>query len=332
MSASPPTRVAVVGTGWWGAQHARAFSEDRDVELCAVVGRTPERVAPRAARHGARPYVDLAEMLAVERPDLVSLCLPNTEHFAPTLQVIEAGVGVLVEKPLVFDLDEADQLLAAAAERQLVFAIAFNHRYAPAVERARAAVEAGRVGDVVFASWRFGGEGTSQHHPYANLIETQGHGFDLLEQLCGPIATVSAELSDAGGDAGPGTVVASLRFASGAVGSLVGSYRSSYAYSRTHALEVNGTAGRVLVDDTVAQMSYQAAGDEVAEVWQAGYFNDRDRTFTTAFDRLVRATVRAFRAGEPPPVPAAAGRRALALAWAAVESWDTGRRVVVPSR
>ncbi len=51
-------------------------------------------------------------------------------HFGPTLQIIRAGFPLLVEKPLVFELDEADTLLAEAAERDLFFAINFNHRYA----------------------------------------------------------------------------------------------------------------------------------------------------------------------------------------------------------
>ena len=53
---------------------------------------------------------------------------------------------------------------------------------------ARAAIASGDLGDVVFATWRFGGEAGTSAHPHANLIETQCHGFDMLEHLCGPIA------------------------------------------------------------------------------------------------------------------------------------------------
>ena len=121
-------RVAVVGTGsWWGREHARVYTERPDVDLCAVVGRTPERTTARAHEFGANPYVDLDEMLERERPDLVSICLPNEGHFEPTLKVIRAGFPLLVEKPLVFDLEEADLLLREAEARSLFFAINFNH-------------------------------------------------------------------------------------------------------------------------------------------------------------------------------------------------------------
>lgn len=214
--------VALIGAGGWGRQHARIFSARPDVAFCAIVGRTPEKTRARAAQFGTRWYLDIREMLERERPDLVSLCLPNQGHFAATLQVIEAGYPLLVEKPLVFDLDEADRLLAAAEERGLFFAINVNHRYARPVQLARQAIAEGRLGEIVFATWRFGGEGTSDH-PYANLIETQCHGFDLLERLCGPIDAISAEMTD---KTGKGYSTLALRFADGAVGSLVGALAS----------------------------------------------------------------------------------------------------------
>ena len=327
MSASDRIKVAVIGAGGWGRQHARVFSERTDVDFCAVVGRTPEKTQARAAQFGVRAYLDIEEMLAAERPDLVSLSLPNQGHFHATLQVIKAGVPLLAEKPLTFELDEADILLEEAAKRNLFFAINFNHRYAKAIQLAKQAIESGRLGDLTFASWRFGGEGRS-NHPYANLIETQCHAFDQLEFLCGPIDSVMAQMTDKTGG-GYRTVVLALHFANKTVGSLVGTYDSSYAYSDTHRLEIDGTQGRVVVEDTVRRYSYQATGNETAEVWQAGYFNDRDREFHRTFDYHLDALLDAFRRGDPPPVHAQAGRRALELAFSAVESFSTGRRVDV---
>jgi len=135
-------------------------------------------------------------MLDTEKPDLVSLSLPNMEHFEATMQVIESGHPLLVEKPLAFDLRETDQLLAEAEKRGLFFAINFNHRYAKPLRLALEAIERGRLGDLTHAIWRFGGEASASPHPHANLIETQCHGFDQLEHLCGPIDSVMAEMTD----------------------------------------------------------------------------------------------------------------------------------------
>ena len=327
MSDKARIKVALIGAGGWGRQHARIFAQRADIDFCAVVGRTLERTKRRAEEFGTRYYLAIDDMLRAEKPDLVSVCLPNQGHFAPTLQVIRAGYALLVEKPLVFDLHEADTLLREATQRKLFFAINFNHRFARPVQLARTAIMEQRLGELVFATWRFGGEGTSDH-PHANLIETQCHAFDMLEYLCGPIDSVMAQMTDKTGK-GYSTLVLALHFASGAVGSVVGSYDSSYAYPGTHLLEINGTHGRVLIEDTVRRFAYQERGNETSEVWQAGYFNDRDREFHRTFDTHFDLMLEAFRQGHEPPVHASAGHRALTLAQAAIESFETGQRVIL---
>lgn len=323
---SEPTRVAVVGAGAWGNQHARAFSDRPDSRLCAIVGRTRARTEARALAYGVPPYTSVDQMIQEQQPDLVTVCLPNEMHFETTLQLVRHGVPLLVEKPLVFDLAEADQLIFEAAERQLFFAINFNHRYAEPVVRARSALANGDVGEVVFAQWRFGGEPNFGTHPHANLIETQCHGFDLLEHVCGPIASVMAQMISR--THGPFTTVAlALEFANGAVGTLLGSYDSSYAYPGTQLLEVNGTTGRLLIEDTVRRLTISKTGDETRQVWEAGYFNDTARSFHRTFDAHVDEVLIALREGAEPPVHARAGRRALELALAAIESFESGRRV-----
>ena len=321
-------KVAVVGTGGWGEQHARIFSRRADIELVGVLGRDADRTATRAAAYDTEGFTDLDRMLEQTRPDLVTVCLPNEQHFEVTLRLVKAGVPLLVEKPLVFDLGEADILLAEAQQRGLFFAINFNHRYAEPVLRAHAAIRDGVIGTPVFATWRFGGEanhGTSRH---ANLIETQCHGFDMLEHLVGPISSVAAQMTDATyGDFS--TVALALEFENRAVGTMLGSYDSSYAYPDSQLIEVNGTEGRLMIHDTVRELSIQRVGDETAQVWRAGYFNDEARDFHGTFDRHMDAVLAALRVGERPPVHASAGRRALELARAAITSHETGRRVSV---
>jgi predicted dehydrogenase len=321
--------VAVVGTGeWWGREHARVFSQRPDVELCAIVGRSRDKATQRAGEFGTKPYVDVDEMLAAEHPDLVSLCLPNEGHFETTLRVIQAGYPLLVEKPLVFDLDEADRLLREAGERHLFFAINFNHRYARPVRMAHGAISSGALGDITFATWRFGGEVGTSAHPFANLIETQCHGFDMLEHLCGPIQSVSAHMNDRAGN-GYTTMAVAMTFVSGAVGGLVGSYDSSYAYPETHYVEINGSAGRVQIVDTVKRFTRSTPGSEVREVWEAGYFNDRERDFDHMFELHLDELLNALRNSDEPPIHARAGRRALVLAHACIRSFDESRLVTV---
>jgi predicted dehydrogenase len=321
-------RVAVVGAGGWGEQHARIFAGRPDTELVAIVGRTPDRVARRAAAYGTTAYTDIEQMLAQARPDLVTVSLPNEGHFEPTLELIRHDVALLVEKPLVFNLDEADQLIDEAARRGLFFAINFNHRYAEAVQRAHGAIESGELGEIVHVTWRFGGEANPGDSPHRNLVETQCHGFDMLEHLAGPISSVMAEMTNKTDETAYNTVVIAVQFASRALGSLVGTYDSSYAYPDTQYIEINGTRGRAVIRDTVQELMLSTAGEETHRVWRPGYFNDLGRTFTNTFDRHVEDILTALRAGEEPPIHARSGRRAVELAAASVRSFDGGARVM----
>jgi myo-inositol 2-dehydrogenase / D-chiro-inositol 1-dehydrogenase len=327
MSVREQVKVALIGAGGWGKQHARIFSARADVDFCAVVGRNPEKTMQRADAFGTRAYTGIQEMLDKEQPDLVSMCLPNQGHFEATLQVLQAGFPLLVEKPLVFDLREAEILLNEAAKQGVFFAINFNHRYAKPVQLAHEAIRSGKLGELTFASWRFGGEGASDH-PHANLIETQCHGFDMLEHLCGPIESVMAEMTDKTGS-GFRTMSLAIKFVSGAIGSLIGTYDSSYAYPDTHRVEMDGTKGRAVIHDTVKRYTYHPAGSELGEIWEAGYFNDVDREFHRTFDKHVDALLEALKSGGQPPIHAEAGYRALQIADAAIRSFESGSRVRV---
>jgi predicted dehydrogenase len=329
VSSDSPLRVAVVGTGGWGEQHARIFAHRPDTRLVGVLGRDPDKTQARAARYETSPFTSLEALLDAD-PQLITVCLPNEGHFEMTMRLLETGIPLLVEKPLVFDLGEADQLLTAAERSGSFFGINFNHRYAEPVRRAKAAIDAGELGDPVFATWRFGGEanhGTSKH---ANLIETQCHGFDMLEHLVGPISSVMAQMTDKTyGDWS--TVALALEFENGAVGTMLGSYDSSYAYPDSQLIEVNGTTGRAVIRDTVREVEISRAGDEVTSRWRAGYFDDEARWFAGTFDRHVDDVIRAVRAGGPPPIHARAGRRALEVAQIAIRSHELGQRVPVPT-
>lgn len=329
MNAQPGIKAVLIGAGGWGFQHARILSQRPDVEFRAIAGRSAEKTKSRADQFRVRAYTKIPEMLEQEKPDLVFVSLPNEGHFQPTLEVIRAGIPLFVEKPLVFNLNEADQLLKEAADRRLFFGINFNHHYAVPVTLAHHAIQDGCLGDLTFATWRFGGEGGATH-AFNNLIETQCHAFDMLEFLCGPIRSVMAQMTDLTHKGAYRTMALAMQFANGAVGSLIGSYDSSYAYPDTHRVEINGTKGRILIEDTVRRYTFNRAGSEMAEVWQSGYFNDRDRNFYLTFDRHMDAVLEAFKAGKQPPIHARAGRRALQLAYAAIESYSTRKCIEVP--
>jgi predicted dehydrogenase len=126
------------------------------------------------------------------------------------------------------------------------------------------------------------------------------------------------------------TLAVALEFAGGGVGTMLGTYDSSYDYSDSQLIEINGTLGRAVIHDTVRSLTISKAGDEEERQWRAGYFNDEARNFHGTFDRHVDAVIDALRSGAEPPVHARAGRRALELAQASIRSFTEGVRVEVP--
>jgi predicted dehydrogenase len=123
------------------------------------------------------------------------------------------------------------------------------------------------------------------------------------------------------------TFVVSMKFKNNAIGSLLGSYDTSYAYPNSHYVEINGTKGRILIEDEVKKYTFNKKGSEIAEVWQAGFFNDYDREFLRTFDKHFNEVINNFLKGEKPPIHAAKGKRALQIAIASIKAMKTNKTV-----
>ncbi|HEX7128431.1 MAG TPA: Gfo/Idh/MocA family oxidoreductase [Thermodesulfobacteriota bacterium] len=134
-----PLRVAVVGAGYLGAFHAEKYAALPDVRLVALVdpdtaraGRAAERArkaGPAAA--DVRVAADLAEVLG--EIDAASVAVPTHLHHAVAVRCLEAGVDVLIEKPMTTTTDEARDLIARAARSGRVLAVGHLERFNPAV-------------------------------------------------------------------------------------------------------------------------------------------------------------------------------------------------------
>ena len=128
-------RVAVVGVGHLGKHHARIFRSLPGVELTAVVDTNQARAEEIAAANQTRALMRSTSLL--DKVDAVSIAVPTEQHLAVALPFLEAGVPVLVEKPMARSLEEADQMIAAAARSGAVLAVGQTERFNPAVEAAR---------------------------------------------------------------------------------------------------------------------------------------------------------------------------------------------------
>jgi predicted dehydrogenase len=128
-------RVAVIGVGHLGKHHARILGALPGVELVAVVDTNQTRAEEIAAANQTRALMRPTSLIG--KVDAVSIAVPTEQHLAVALQFLEAGIPVLVEKPMARSLDEAEQMIAAAAKAGVPLAVGHTERFNPAVEAAR---------------------------------------------------------------------------------------------------------------------------------------------------------------------------------------------------
>ena len=149
-------RVCILGAGAiTEAGHLPGYLA-AGAELAAVADLDRDRVEDLADRFPiGSVYTDWREMLAVERPDVVSVCLPNRLHEEATLAALESGAHVLCEKPLAPNAGAAARMFAAAREHGRHLMAAQQYRWDAGTVAAKAAIDAGVVGDIRHAEARW---------------------------------------------------------------------------------------------------------------------------------------------------------------------------------
>lgn len=231
-------RTAIVGLGVIAPSHLRAINEAADrIELAAIVDNQPERLERFAEMNGvSASYLDLDEMLAAERPDIVDLCTPPGIHLEQIEKCLAAGAQVFCEKPLCGSLAELDRIREIERRTGGYVATVFQWRFGSAAQHLKRLVDQGRLGrpmvgvcdtlwyrdDHYYAkdAWR----GTWQYEFGGSAI-TQGiHLTDLFLWLMGEWRDVSAVVATLNHQIEIDDVSAAIiRFESGAVGSLMNS-------------------------------------------------------------------------------------------------------------
>jgi predicted dehydrogenase len=182
---SDPVRIALVGAGIMGTNHARVLQTLRDVELVVVVDPDEERAGQVAAASGARAVRSLDEVLA--DVDAVIVAAPTAHHLDTALAVIGAGLPVLVEKPLAGNVADAERIASAAVSAGVVLAVGHIERFNPAVaevpklldhpvhiEATRINPYSGRIGDGV-------------------IHDLMVHDLDIIASLVGDTQPVSVQ-------------------------------------------------------------------------------------------------------------------------------------------
>jgi predicted dehydrogenase len=340
-------RIGFAGTGGIAGAHLANLVRIPEAEVVALYDVERERCelamrringqqeqlvrpgGPEPRRLQAKVYTDFKRMLDEAGLQAVYICVPPSSHGELEFAAIEAGVALLVEKPVALSMDLARQVATAIQEKGLVSASGYQTRYSEATDKAREAL-AGKTVAMALGFYLGGLPGTPwwrvQAKSGGQLVEQATHTVDLMRYLAGEVTRVYSAgalraLKDVPNLDIFDVATTTLHFASGAVGSIantsvLGSGTASGAPSGVHILaqdlrlEVWGTTLKVT-----------GAGKTEELRWTSSPMMTEDQAFVEAVARRDPARVRS---------PYADAARTLAVTLAAEESARSGRVVDVP--
>ncbi len=273
--AQAPVRIGVVGCGGRAGAHLHALQRHPGAQIVAVADVVEVAAAKAGEALGVPHYSDHRALL--ERPDLdaVWISVPVFAHGAIELDVIARGLPFFVEKPVARDMETAQRIAAALDRAGLWAAAGYQLRYGEGVRRARAHVAGKTVAFVEGHYWsgtgRLGGWVADFDRAGGQLVEQATHTIDLMRYIAGEVAEVYAQQTTRvlREITAPDTYTASLRFASGALGTLSATWvHDPDDWSNANILHFGLDGSIVRIAGQSAELLPASAGalPEVAEV------------------------------------------------------------------
>jgi len=182
--------VAVIGTGFWGRNHARVFKELEETELLAVCDINAERAKNVAKQFGVRAYTSMGKLLKNKDIEAVSICVWSLNLAKETLKALKAGKHVLVEKPMATNVKQAEKLLETAEEEGLHLSVGFLMRFIPGIQHMKNAIEDKTIGNLVCATAKRVSEWPERIGDVGVVKDTAIHDIDIIRYFFGeePIA------------------------------------------------------------------------------------------------------------------------------------------------
>jgi myo-inositol 2-dehydrogenase/D-chiro-inositol 1-dehydrogenase len=320
-------RFGLFGAGRIGRVHAASLAAHPRTELVAV--HDPYEAAARevAARYGGAATGDPDVILGDPGIDAVVIASPTPTHIALLTASVQAGKGVLCEKPIDLDLARVDACWAAIKDEHATVMVGFNRRFDPSFTELRDRVAAGDIGrleQLVITSRDPGPPPAAYIAGSGGLFRDMTiHDFDMARFLLGEIVEVQAMAANLiepyiaeAGDVDSAMIL--LRGAGGELGQIINSRRCSFGYDQR--LEAFGATGTLSVGNHTATSVRRSGGSgtETAAPYLT-LFLDR---YATAYQAELDHLVSCLEQGLAPSPGFADGRAALVLADAASESPD----------
>lgn len=342
-------KSAVVGMGGIGKIHANCIQKDPLAELICVCDINHRRADDAAEQFHVPAFYSVKEMLlAHPEIEVVHVTTSGFEngswHFVPTMEALDAGKHVLVEKPISNDIGEARQMVEYASRKNLYLGCDLNHYFSGPADRARELIQNGGIGEQVYALTKVGFNGSSVavspvdknsrwQMPYSHAKAFLTHPFSVMRHFCGDVSHIQCFMEKPGARRQSGDLMMSItsvhmKFQNGCIGYLLSQRGDAhFGLGGWWSFELAGTTGTFCIENCVEKLTY----------WQNGKEPEILNTGVTDFDATFPLRIHAFYEDMANEVPKehlrASGRDALATMeyiFAAIDSYESGGEIVRP--
>lgn len=337
-------KMAIVGCGRISGLHAQAYLTHPQATIAAICDTNPDYLRDRGDEWGVDPsrrYTSLDELLADDDIDAVDVLVPHHLHYSFATKVMNAGKHLSLQKPMTVNVEQADELIALAKSKGVVFKVFENFIFFPPIVLAKKLVEQGEIGDLLGIRMKShsGYSPTMWEIPPAtqawrlNLDECGGgplvfddghHKFAVAWHFLGAVDQMFSSIGnwkDTGIDS---PSIVAWRHSNGAIGSLEVIYSpemlvTTKYYAQDDQLELSGTKGTIWVTKGHGQL----LNDPPVKLYRDGElrtFTDVDYDWGSSFTHSGQHFIDALLNGTPPLLTGEQGKEVLEITLAAQRS------------
>ena len=175
--------VGVIGVGAMGENHVRVYHKMEEANLIAVSDVSERALKKIEKKYGAKGYTEYSDLLDNPDIEVVSVCVPTTCHHVVVMEAIAHKKHILVEKPIAFTLNEAEEMISAAKEAGVILSTGHVERFNPAVQKAKELIDDGVIGDIVSAFAKRVGPLPPRIKDVGVSIDLAIHDLDIMNYL-----------------------------------------------------------------------------------------------------------------------------------------------------
>ncbi len=306
-------KVGVIGAGAMGQHHIRIYSELSGMELVGISDIDKVRVDEQAAKYHTEAYTDYKKLLEHDL-DAVSIAVPTRMHKEVALAAINAGVNILVEKPIAATSEDAMEIIKSANDAGLKLMVGHIERFNPAVIKLKEIIDSGMLGKIVSISTRRVGPYNPRIRDVGVIMDIGVHDIDVISYLYGMKVDEVYAIAGADIHSFEDHAVIVLRFNHEYAGIVETNWLTPHKVRKLSVIGLKGVAYLDYLDQTVEL--HDEKWVRTAKVEK----NEPLRNELKYFIECVSTNRQPSPSGED-------GKHALEVAMAAIESYNKGKAV-----